>query len=249
MLELNREKQEIAYKIPLTTTSGKIRVKERSVINEYGVPVATRLYPLSQRHYIEWQIGYDLVTSEINEEKSTTLPDKQFVGANGKTKSLFELSEIIHYFVQWGVITKQRLENTKSFIVSTDNDLLMDVNPDFVITRSHPISKQLFGINFEKSNVSYPLLIHKFGVFEIITEIIIKEKQRAVGVQPMLYLCFPITELVTDMPLLNRVANPKETAKFVFSYQNASILLDLLKIFGILSSNHKRDVLAIRPLA
>ena len=90
MLKLDKDNKTIACQIPLTTSSGKIRVKEREFPNQYGIPVATRSKPFNQRHYIEWQIGYDVVSSEISDEKSTTLEDKQFIGANGKTKSLFE---------------------------------------------------------------------------------------------------------------------------------------------------------------
>lgn len=244
-MKLDKNNKTIAYQIPLTTTSGKIRIKEREFPNQYGIPVATRSNPLILKHYVEWQIGYDVVTNEINDKKSTTLINKQFIGANGKTKSFFELSEIIYYFSDWGIIARQQLKEVSDFIKSTDNNLLVDVNPDFPIKRTDFISKELFGINFQKSDVSYPLLIHKFGRFEVITEIIIKEKQRAIGVQPMLYLCFPVTELKTKTPLLGRVAKPKELADFIFNSSNSGILLEILKIFGILSKNHKYDILQI----
>jgi hypothetical protein len=245
MLKLNKNNKTVAYPIPLTTTSGKIRVKEREFPNQYGIPVATRSKLFNQKHYIEWQIGYDVVSKEINDKKPTTLEDKQFVGANGKTKSLFELSEIIYHFVDWGIISKESLEGVRDFIKKTDSELLIDVNPDFPITRTDFIPKNLFGISFQKSDVSYPLLIHKFGKFEVIAEIIIREKQRAIGIQPMLYLCFPITELKTNIPLIGRIASPKEFADFVFDDTNIDILLEMLKIFGILSRNHKHDILEI----
>ena len=46
-----------------------------------------------------------------------------------------------------------------------------------------------------------------FGDYEIIAEITIREKQRAVGTQSMLYFCFPITELKSEDPLIGRCAN------------------------------------------
>jgi hypothetical protein len=248
MLKLDEESRKISYQIPLTTTSGKVRVKERSIVNEYGLPVATRQNKFSHKHYIEWQIGYDVVTSEISTGKSTTLKELTFVGANGKTKSLYELSEIAYHLVKWNIVSKEKLQEIHNFIKGTNDELLIDVNPDFPIKRTNLIPKQLFGINFQKAEVSYPLLIHKFGQFEVITEIIIKEKQRAMGMQPMLYLCFPITELQTKIPLLGRVANLKEFADFTFDTSNTSIALEMLKIFGILSKNHKHDILQIIDL-
>ena len=74
--------------------------------------------------------------------------------------------------------------------------------------------KNVLGIDFAYTQVKYPMLVHKFGKYEILTEIKVTEKQRAIGVQPMLYLCFPIQELKTEKPLLNRIAQAKEKAVF-----------------------------------
>jgi len=57
------------------------------------------------------------------------------------------------------------------------------------------VPKTFNGIEYLWTQVKYPVLVHKFGEYEILTELIIREKQRAVGVQPMLYFCFPVTEL------------------------------------------------------
>ena len=65
----------------------------------------------------------------------------------------------------------------------------------------------------------------------------------------MLYLSFPITELLTDnKPLLSRSANTKEVAYFKFDKSNYFILLEMLKIFGMLSIPHRDDILTILEL-
>ena len=58
------ENNKIRIEIPLTTQSGKIRVKIRNSFYEYGIPTATKQIPFSQKHYIEWQIGYDVDKSD-----------------------------------------------------------------------------------------------------------------------------------------------------------------------------------------
>lgn len=88
-------------------------------------------------------------------------------------------------------------------------------------------------------------LIHKFKNYEIITEIVVKEKQYAVGTQAMLCLCFPITELKAEPILLGRKAITKETANFILDKNNFQIVPEMIKIFGMLSKSHKEDVLAI----
>ncbi len=89
------------------------------------------------------------------------------------------------------------------------------------------------------------MLVHRFEQYEILTEIKITEKQYAIGVQPMLYLCFPIMELKSSQPLIGRTAITKETADFEINSSNISIFLEMLKIFGILSKNHNKDIITI----
>ncbi|MCQ2741543.1 MAG: R.Pab1 family restriction endonuclease [Alphaproteobacteria bacterium] len=96
-----------------------------------------------------------------------------------------------------------------------------------------------------RTTVEYPLLVYQFGNFEIVAEIKITEKQYAIGVQPMLYLCFPITELENSEKLLGRTAKTKETANFVINKENISVFLEMLKLFGTLSKNHNKDIISI----
>ena len=113
------------------------------------------------------------------------------------------------------------------------------------IDRSHPIAKNINGFDFEYTQVKYPLLIHQFNGYEIITEIKITKKQYAVGTQPMLYLCFPITELKAETNLIGRIAEAKEIAHFEITGNNIKVFLEMIKMFGTLSNNHKHDILQI----
>lgn len=245
---LDEASKSIAVAIPLTKGTEKTRIKKRSIANEYGLPVATKTEPFSQQCYVEWQIGYDVVVSDPEKLALTTLKEKNFIGANGKKKALYELSEYIYYFCQWEPSFKEELRSIQLFLKEIEDRQLLDVNKEYVIERSHPVPQKLFNMEFEYTQVKYPLLIHKFSPFEIITEIKISEKQYAVGVQPMLYFCFPVTELQAGTPLLGRVAQTKETANFVISPANGKVFFETLKIFGILSQNHKSDILSIIDL-
>ena len=242
---LDNKNKNISVAIPLTKGTEKTRIKKRSILNEYGIPVSTKQEKFSQQCYVEWQIGYDVVLDDSEKLERTTLKDINFTGANGKEKALYELSEYIYYFYKWNIISKEQLENIKTFLQNIDKTKFLDVNSDYVIDRSHPIAKKLFDIDFEYTQVKYPLLIHKFMPFEIVTEIKITEKQYAIGVQPMLYFCFPITELKSEITLLGRAAKTKETADFIIDKNNINVFLEMLKIFGILSQNHNKDIISI----
>lgn len=99
---IKEKEHKIQVPILLTAVSGKIRIKNRSILNEYGAPVATRRDGFALSNYVEWQIGYDVVKKEVNKLTKSSLPETEFVGANGKSKALYELSEYIWYFYKWG---------------------------------------------------------------------------------------------------------------------------------------------------
>lgn len=240
--------QEIKVAIPLTKGTGKTRIKKRSILNEYGIPVSTKSEPLSQSCYVEWQLGYDVITSDTKKLEKTTLQGLRYIGANGKEKALYELSEYIKYFYDWNIITRQELNDIKTFLQNmTDDDFLDNPigHPELSIKRTNFVQKQINGFNFMWTQVEYPLLVYKFGNFEIVTEIIIKEKQRAIGIQPMLYLSFPITELENSQTLLGRTANTNEFASFKIDKNNIFVFVEMLKLFGTLSRNHNTDAISI----
>ena len=242
---LDDQNKKITVAIPLTKGTEKTRIKRRSCFNEYGIPVSTRSVNFSQDCYVEWQIGYDVITADKDKLKLTTVRDLLFIGANGKEKTIYELSEYLFYFYRWGVISKVKLVEIKSFLESLSEDDFIDNPNNFAIERSHPVNKQVLGMDFIYTQVKYPMLVHKFGNYEILTEIKITEKQYAVGVQPMLYFCFPITELKSSRTLIGRTAETKETVDFEINSSNISIFLEMLKIFGILSKSHNKDIITI----
>ncbi|MFH0856841.1 MAG: R.Pab1 family restriction endonuclease [bacterium] len=242
---INEQEQKIEIPILLTAVSGKIRIKNRSILNEYGTPVAAKKDGFALSNYVEWQIGYDVVKKETEKLAESSLPETEFIGANKKVKALYELSEYIWYFYKWGIVRIEELENVVLYLNSIQNHTLIDNNSELQIDRSHPIAKHINGFDFEYTQVKYPLLIYKFNGYEIITEIKITKKQYAVGTQPMLYLCFPITELRSEINLIGRTAEAKEIAHFEISEKNIKVFLEMLKMFGILSNNHKHDILQI----
>lgn len=243
------ENNKIFVEIPITTQSGKARVKIRNSFYEYGLPTATRQIPFSQKHYIEWQIGYDADKSDGEKINLTSLKDTEFIGANCKKKALYELSEYLFYFTKWKIIKLNEINDILKFLENIKpNDFL---NSQFQILRSHPMQRDILGIDFYCSEVKYPLLVHKFGNFDILIEIIIKEKQRAIGVQPMLYVCFPITELKpanNKLSLIGRTADSKECAYLILDSKDKQFLLESFKIFGILSESHNYDIRQILEL-
>ncbi|MGL2814648.1 R.Pab1 family restriction endonuclease [Helicobacter pylori] len=239
LIKIDNNKKAIEVSIPLTSTSGKARVKIRHAFSDYGISTATRKIPFSLKHYVEWQIGYDVPIEDKEKFELTTLKDEKyhFLGANNQVKTLYELSEIIDYAKRLGLIS---LENTLKYLEKQKQF----IEDNFMITRERFRSHQFGGMDFELSRISYPLLIHFFNDNQL-SEIVIREQQYGSKTQAMLYFCFSILELKTATPLLNRTAALKEHALLTIHKTNAPMFLEMLKIFGLLSQAHHNDVLKI----
>jgi hypothetical protein len=158
------------------------------------------------------------------------------------------LSEYLFYFVKWGLVSSQDLQKLSSNLKQLPDSELIENNANCQIKRTHPREITINNVIFNESKIEYPLLIHNFKGYEIITEIVVKEKQRAVGAQAMLYLCFPITELKSELILLGRTSKTNETANFILDKNNFQIVPEMMRIFGMLSKSHKEDILAILEL-
>jgi len=238
----------IRVAIPLTAQNGKARIKQRSDINEYGTPVATRQVPFNHQCYLEWQIGYDVDVSIAEKLELSQLADVRFAGANGKQKALYELSEYVYFLTKWGLVARDAVEWLAQKLREIDRDKLFEHRTDFDIKRRPVVEKQLNSLHFLETRVEYPLVIHKFGDENMLAEIITREKQRAVGVQPMLFFCVPVSMLEPGPKqpgLIGRTADQNEVAHFVINRANASVMVQLLHLFGMLSANHRKDVLSI----
>ncbi|MGN8359449.1 R.Pab1 family restriction endonuclease [Helicobacter pylori] len=240
LIRIDDSKKAIEVSIPLTSISGKVRVKIRHAFSDYGISTATRKIPFSLKHYVEWQIGYDVPIKDKEKFELTTLKDEKyhFLGVNNKIKTLYELSEMIYYAKQLVLISLENLENILKYLEKQKQF----IEDNFIRERFR--SHQFGGMDFELSRISYPLLIHSFNDNQL-SEIVIREQQYGSKTQAMLYFCFSILELKTATPLLNRTAALKEHALLTIHKTNALMFLEMLKIFGLLSQVHHNDVLKI----
>ena len=242
--------QILSVVLPMTKPTGKVRIKNRTFFGEYGEPVAARTTPISLNSYIEWQIGYDLLNNAENRGK-TSLMDYPFVNYKGEKKLAYELSEILFYAHKMKLIAQQDIKNLAAEIGQVESKNLLDTIDVMRISRTNPIETNVNGVNFYEMKVSYPMLVHKFRQYDIYVEIISREKQRAVGVQPMLYVCLPVNNLRFDLmeghgtSPVGRTLNKNECAEWFIGKPEAELALEIFRLFGMLSEKHRFDVLAI----
>ncbi len=232
--------------LPVTAQTGKVRVKRRTHFAEYGIPVATCSTAMSQSDYIEWQIGYDLLAAPEN-VPATSLSDRTFENSKEKpeTKFPYELSELLFHARRFGRIDDLSLRQLAADVSRVPEGDLLDVRADMAVLRSHPVESEINGVTFQKMEVRYPLLVHRFGDYEIHAEVVNREKQKGVGLQPMLYVCIPLANLGFGSSPFGRTAESKETCRWSVGQTEAPILVELFRIFGMLSARHRHDTLAI----
>lgn len=162
-----------------------------------------------------------------------------------QVKFAYELSKIFFYSHKLGLLIDDEVKEAYNYIQAIPDSNLIDTIDSMRITRTNPVETKINNIDFYEMKVAYPLIVHKFGKYDIYSEVMNREKQRGVGVQPMLYVCIPITELSFDKEPLGRTLEPKECSKWIIKKDEAKVSLELFKIFGMLSKKHQHDVLAI----
>ena len=221
----------VRVRLPLTDVTGKVRMKEKSS-DGFGRPVAPSKVSLGKKHYLEWQIGYDLPSTN----SPSVVPEIRFL-RNGETKYGHELSKMVLEAVRLGLISTNQL--------AREIEALNKIQPDEFE------ENQTVQVEVSTNNAAdgFQSAIQRLPQFTKTTphgwvQIQLKQKQRAVGYQAMVYVCLPMNEVLTPdgSPRKSGPARSKETVYYDFTRANASFLLDILHAFGIASQQHNEDV-------
>ncbi len=221
----------IRVRLPLTDVTGKVRVKEKSS-DGFGLPVAPMKTSLGEKHYLEWQIGYDIP----NMNSPSVIPEIKFQ-RNGETKYGHELSKIIFEAVRLGILST--------------NDLIHEIDslkkiPPSEFEESHAVRVE---ISTNAATDGFQSAVQRLPQFTKSTphgwvQIQLKQKQRAVGYQAMVYVCLPMAEVLAmdGSPRAPGSARSKETVYYDFTRANSDLLLDIIHAFGIASQQHNEDI-------
>lgn len=228
------EDNKLVVKLPLTNPTGKIRVKRREKASNYGIPIATRREPFQENDYVEWQISYVTDDPPIDSKVED-------VTLNGQVG--FELTKLLCEGIKLEVLLNSDIEEMKSFIDSVEHSDTLEENERILREDSKLEVKGGFKKSIEKS----PLFIKNNEEKGYFVEIILKHKQRAVGLQAMVYLCIYINRLKDGdgKPLIGREAKPKEFGILEISSKNKEIVTDVVKAFAIASRQHMNDIKSI----
>jgi hypothetical protein len=187
---------------------------------------------LDDKFYLEWQIGYDIP----NTNSPSVVPEIKFI-RNGETKYGHELSQIIFESVRIGILST--------------NDLIREIDSLKKIPPNAFEESQTVQVEVSTNNAAdgFQSAIQRLPQFTKSTphgwvQIQLKQKQRAVGYQAMVYVCLPLAEALTvdGSPRQPSKAKSKETIYYDFNRENADLLLDIIQAFGLASAQHNEDI-------
>ena len=221
----------VRVRLPLTDVTGKVRVKEKSSAG-FGLPIAPSKVTLGKKHYLEWQIGYDSPTTNSR----SYVPEIQF-RRKGETKYGHELSKIVFESIRLGLLST--------------NDLVREVETLNKIQPAEFEESQPVQIEASTNAIAggFQSTVQRLPQFTKTTphgsvQIQLKQKQRAVGYQAMVYVCLPLDQVLTmdGEPRKPGKAQQKETVYYDFTRENAAFLLDVIHAFGMASQQHNEDM-------
>ena len=211
--------------------TGKVRVKEKTP-DGFGIPIAPSRTALGKKHYLEWQIGYDSPTTN----SPSSVPQIHFT-RKGETKYGHELSKIL-------------LDALRLGILST-NDLQREVAMLPKLAEKSFEERELIELEAAQKpdEAGFARSVQRVPQFIKITDhgsvqIQLKQKQRAVGYQAMIYVCLPMDQVLdaTGESRKAAAAKSKETVFYRFDRANADFLLDITRAFAMASKQHNEDI-------
>lgn len=225
----------LVVELPLTNPTGKIRVKRRDKASNYGLPISTRTENLTKDDYIEWQISYATQNPPEGSKVSEVVISNNRIG--------FELTKLLFEGVKIGLLSNEDINELEKFIENVLPTETLEENESIV--RENNFQKIKGG--FEKFVEKVPIFVKKNEDKGYFVEIILRHKQRAVGLQAMVYLCIYIEALKdrNGNPLIGRTAGAKEFGQLEITSENQTIITDVVKAFAIASFQHKNDILDI----
>ena len=227
-------KGELIVKLPLTNPTGKIRVKRRGETSNYGIPIAARRETFKEIDYVEWQISY----ATANPPPESKVEDIRLDGLVG-----FELTKLLCEGIKLGVLSNSDIQEMKIFINDVKREDTLEENEEILREDTRYEVKGGFKKFVEKA----PLFIKNNKEKGYFIEIILRHKQRAVGLQAMVYLCIYIDNLKDKdgRPFIGRTANSKEFGILEITSENKEIIIDIVKAFAIASWQHRNDISSI----
>lgn len=220
------------------SNAGKFRFKKRIKDIDFGKTFSTREDNFNDSAYLEWQIGYDAIVSDVEKgNKQTKLIQESFIGDNKKKKYAYELSEILYETILAELASLNDIDN----LLKQINTYTEFIDEKEIIVEEHS-TLNLNGLSFTETSIKLPTLFMPQESDGTQIEISIQKQQYASGVQPMIYFCIPFSSFSDSEQLNGKSSLKGDTLTYIINQENVEVILNLFKVFGMASRRHKFDV-------
>ncbi len=221
----------------ITQPTGKVRVKERSNPQAHGDSVAIaesnpNAKVLSDNQYVEWQISY------YSKDKKESLCGLNF-SKNNTTFYLSELSDLLYQAVTDNIIKQEDVMDLLSYTKKMREEKNF-IESEFSISRDKYANIKMGHIDFLLHREVHPLILYSQDGDNFSIEVKVSRKQRAVGVQAMIFICIPLMSFENSQNFIGRKARRKE--KLTLNVEKVNFIVPALKIFAMASEKHNLDI-------
>ena len=237
-IKITKKDDYINVYVPIIS-QGKFRCKFRNGFQEYGVGLAPKSTIIPNNAYIEWQIGYDKLVKDS--KKKTRLKSIKFIGANGKEKNPYELSEIFYCLCENKVILKKEINE----LIDTIENIKGFLQEIYSIEVSKENTIVINDEDFYKSTITLPTFNKINPNSNITIQVSIEKQQYATGVQPMLYVNIPISDFENADKLIGNTSKNEKYGILRIDKERKNLIKDIFVCFGMCSKSHQHDILEI----
>ena len=234
-MEYKIDRDQIVVSLPITTPTGKIRVK-RPVPDYASDPVACRSVPIAENDYLEWQISYDTESKTDSSVLPNVILDKPQGILYG-----YELVRLLVESNKIGILSKHRFAELHQLV---DAPLTAGIEELEQIQREKDLRTETIAtpFGFTRHYLRAPNYLRVANSYSV--EMKIAHKQRAVGNQAMIYVNLPLAhcQSKTSVPLVGRCANKNEKVDFFIGVANVDLIYDTVVAFALASVAHRNDL-------
>ncbi|MBE8181959.1 MAG: R.Pab1 family restriction endonuclease [Candidatus Portiera sp.] len=226
--------------LPITKPTGNVRVKTRTSPLDYGIPVTTaasnpNASALSTEHYLEWMIAYYAAEKYQSESRIEFTRD-------GKSKYFCELSDYLYQgFIEKTISKKEITELLEEVRRVKEENNFIETEHDIDREKDEPIKFGELDLLLYKEQ--HPLLLYIDDDNRFSIEVKINHKQRAVGLQAMVFVCIPLSSFENSKDFIGRKATTNE--HITLDTSKINFIIPALKIFSRASLSHNLDIEAI----
>ncbi|WP_322876281.1 R.Pab1 family restriction endonuclease [Mycoplasmopsis felis] len=222
--------------------TSKYRFITKNNITNQNQILTSKTQTINENDFLEIQISYDKNIEDFYNKPS--IYKLAFKNNKEENKYIFELSDIFYWGLIKGFINLEYLKKLITKVQSIKNT----INDEYKISirKRNQNNHMIIPLTFNEYEIVKPVLISEYIDNDFI-EIKIKNKQKAVGIQPMLFLNLSAKNFyINNESIIGKNIQTKDVIQYVIDPKKfMNLFVNLVLVFANLSKEHNQDILRI----